>query len=615
MIARAMVDWLGRSATVERLARAADDGGVAVIAAEGGSGKTALLHQWLAAREHNGVHMADVASDDGLRAALEQLAGGATVVVDGADRLGGDDIARLDGAERGPGGALIVAGRRDPMIAGAALELDGEDLAWSEAEVVDALRRWGRRMSPDEAKEVAWISEGWCVAVRLAAAAGPAVLREDSATLHHQLMRDAAATISPELVAAAVELSVVDQFDATTIDAVLEPPEGGAAVLEALVRNRLFLRPAGEQGFWRFHRLFLQAARREHGSGPAAAAARWPKRATRDAARVSRRFVQSYSVRSNLTDDMLANELLAAHSVELLLEGTLEPPSRAALMRASRGSPSGRAAVGLAALAAGDLEAAELLQDAADPDLLAVGELLRARHAAETAAAAAAAEQLAAAAPDGALPAFAWLELGTLEFDAGLYHQAEEHLELAASLADHAGRWGLAARAWAALALLAASAGRLRAAEQRLDMVDRSAFVPPEAAVRAAVAQAAIAFLRDDSVALHGTPTSRTGRPRAPGIRCCRSTCCLRRSRCSRPRSATRLPAHGSPRARSSATLPGSRRSRRRRSTLPRPRPGSSPGARLRRRRCWAASGSATIPSLRWPSPGAASWPTIPRRR
>src|SRR5690349_3065605 len=196
---------------------------------------------------------------------------------------------------------------------------------------------------------------------------------------------------------------------------------------------------------------------------------------------------------------MLQNELLAAHAVELLLEGTLEPPSRAALMRASRGSPLGRAAIGLAALAAGDPEAAELLGDA-DPtsDLAVVGELLRARHAGDPAAAGAATEQLATRPPDDARRALAWLELGTLEFDTGLYQQAEEHLELAASLADHAGRGGLAARAWAALALLAASAGRLRVAEQRLDMVDRSAFVPPEAAIRAATAQVAISFLRDD---------------------------------------------------------------------------------------------------------------------
>jgi LuxR family maltose regulon positive regulatory protein len=248
-----------------------------------------------------------------------------------------------------------------------------------------------------------------------------------------------------------------------------------------LLRNRLFVRPTGAPGVWRFHRLFLQAARSELQSAPA------------------RRFAHAQAARSSLTDDMLDNALLAAHAVELLLEGALEPPSRRALMRASGASPLGRAAIGLAALAAGDLEAAELLHGFGDvPDFAVVGELLRARHAGELDAAAAVAEQLAADAHDDGRRALAWLELGTLEFDMGLYQQAEEHLELAAGLADHASRWGLAARAWAALALLAASAGRLRVAEQRLDMVDRTAVVPTEAAVRATVAQAAIAFLRDD---------------------------------------------------------------------------------------------------------------------
>jgi LuxR family maltose regulon positive regulatory protein len=485
---------LGRSALVERLAHATDDGGVAVIAAEAGTGKTALLRQWLAGRVRNGVHVARTGADAGLDAELTALASGHTVVVDAADRLTDEDLAVLGAVQRDHGGTLVVAGRRDPMLPGAGLELAGEDLAWSEAEVLEVLRRWGRPMSDDEATEIAWISEGWCVAVRLAAAAGPAVLRPEAATLHHQLMREAAATIRPELLAAAVELAAVDEFDADIVDAILNPPDGGAEVIATLRRNRLFVRQAGAPGVWRFHRLFLQAARRELQSGPGA---RTPQRAAGDGA--ARRLVRVPASRSSLTDDMLDNDMLAAHAVELLLEGALEPPSRSVLMRASGGSQLGRAAIGLAALAAGDLEAAELLQGVAEaPGVAVVGELLQARHAGELAAAAAVAEQLAADADDGGLRAFAWLELGTLEFDLGHYQQAEEHLELAAGLADHAGRWGLAARAWAALALLAATAGRLRVAEQRLDMVDRTAVVPTEAAIRAAVAQAAIAFLRDD---------------------------------------------------------------------------------------------------------------------
>ena len=491
----ASTTWLDRRALVERLAHATCDGGVAVIAAEAGTGKTALLRQWLAGRVGNGVHVTRAGTDAGLDAELTALASGHTVVVDAADRLTDEDLAVLRAVRLDHGGTLVVAGRRDPMLPGAGLELTGEDLAWSEAEVLDVLRRWGRPMSDDEATEIAWISEGWCVAVRLAAAAGPSVLRPEAATLHHQLMREAAATIRPELLAAAVELSVVDEFDADTVDAILDPPDGGAELIATLRRNRLFVRPAGAPGAWRFHRLFLQAARRELQSGPGAA--HTPQRAARDGA--APRLARLPASRSSLTDDMLDNDMLAAHALELLLEGALEPPSRGALMRASGGAPLGRAAIGLAALAAGDLEAAELLHGLGDaPGFAVVGELLRARHAGELAAAAAVAEQLAADADDDGGRAFAWLELGTLEFDLGHYRQAEERLELAASLADHAERWGLAARAWAALALLAATAGRLRVAEQRLDMVDRTAVVPTEAAVRAAIAQATVAFLRDE---------------------------------------------------------------------------------------------------------------------
>src|SRR5213078_2615699 len=90
---------------------------------------------------------------------------------------------------------------------------------------------------------------------------------------------------------------------------------------------------------------------------------RWPEHATRDPAGVSRRFLQPHARHPSLSDDMLDSDLLAAHAVELLLQGVLEPPSPAALMRAARGSALGRAAIALAALAAGDVGAAEFADD------------------------------------------------------------------------------------------------------------------------------------------------------------------------------------------------------------------------------------------------------------
>ena len=276
-------------------------------------------------------------------------------------------------------------------------------------------------------------------------------------------------------------------------------------MIEGLVRDRLFVRPTGDPGVWRFHRLFLRAARRELRAGSSATAARWPNRLTRDPAAVSRRFLAPHAVLSSLTDDMLDNELLAAHAVDLLLDGALEPPSSSTLMRTASSTPLSRAAIGLAALAAGDLGAAELalegLDEPRDPvsgDLASVSRLLRARHGGDLDATAEAANGIESTAPDDGRRALAWLELGTLEFDLGRDEQAEEHLELAASLADHARRWSLAGRAWAALALLAASGGRLRDAEARLELVDYGRVPSAEVVVRASLARAVIGFLRDD---------------------------------------------------------------------------------------------------------------------
>jgi LuxR family maltose regulon positive regulatory protein len=505
----ASAPWLARTALVERLASTADGGGVAVIAAEAGTGKSDVLRQWLATRADDGVHVADIRTESGFDAALQLLSAnsGTTVVIDRVDALAHDRLVQLDAcaAERPDRTALIVASRKDPRLSNTGLQLAGEDLAWSTTEVAEALRRWGRSVTDDQAEEVAWISEGWCAAVRLAAAVGPAVLRDESATLDHQLMRDAAAMVSPELLAAAIELSAVDQFDAATVDALLDPPDRGAAVIEALLRNRLFLRPTGTPGVWRFHRLFLRAARRELRSGRSAAAARWPAHVMSDPAAVSRRFLAPHAGVSSLTDDMLNNDLLAAHAIDLLLDGALEAPSASALVRTTSSSQLGRAAIGLAALTAGDVGAAELalegVDDPRDPvsgGLAAVSALLRARHAGDLVATATAARAIASTAPDDGRKALAWLELGTLEFDLGESRAGEEHLELAASLADHAERPALAARAWAALAVLAASEARLRTAEERLELVDERATRCPEGLVRAALARASIAFQRDD---------------------------------------------------------------------------------------------------------------------
>ena len=170
----------------------------------------------------------------------------------------------------------------------------------------------------------------------------------------------------------------------------------------------------------------------------------------------------------------------------------------------SGGAPAGRAAIGLAALAAGDLRAAELAldgvperRDAVLQDIADVNALLRGRHAGALEETAAAAERLVETGDDSR-SALAWLELGTLEFDLGRQGDAEQHLQRAVGCADRAGRPALAGRAWAVLAQLAANAGLLLLAEERLAVVDDDSLLPAEALIRAALARTGIAFYRDD---------------------------------------------------------------------------------------------------------------------
>jgi LuxR family maltose regulon positive regulatory protein len=283
---------------------------------------------------------------------------------------------------------------------------------------------------------------------------------------------------------------------------VIEPPEGGERLLAALRRHRVFLRPAHEPGRWRFHRLFAQAARRELAAGSPAVAVDLHRRLVGHAAHAGDGAPASPA---DALGGLLHDELLAAHAVELLMEGRLAPPPPDTLAALGGAPAVGRLAVALAELTVGDVETADLALDGVGPagepvleDLWSVAALLRARHAGDLAGADAAAHRVAASDAGGGRSALAWVELGTLEYDAGRYAEAEEHLHLAASLAERASRPALTARAWAGLAQLAASAGRLREATRIAALVEDRPDLPPDAGVRAEIARTIVAFLRDD---------------------------------------------------------------------------------------------------------------------
>ena len=541
----ASATWMGRSALVERLAHATDDGGVAVIAAEAGTGKTALLRQWLAGRARSGVHVARTGTTRARRGAdrAREWPYGRRGRSRPPDRRGSP---LLGAVQRDHGGTLV---RRRPQGPAAAGGRPGAHGRGSRLVGGGRARRAAALGAADvrrRGQEIAWISEGWCVAVRLAAAAGPPSCgprrrRCITSSCAKPLPRSVPSCLRPPWSSRGRPVRRRHRRRDP------RPPGGGAELIATLRRNRLFLRPAGAQGAWRFHRLFLQAARRELQSGPGA---RKPRRAARDdAARRLARLPASHPASPTTCSTTTCSRRMRSSSCSRAPSNRRRAAcscARRAARRWARRHRAGRSGCrrsrGRRAAAGRGRRARRRSRRRAPP-----GQACRRARCRGSRRRAAGGRCRRRRAPGvrvaGARHA---------ESTGPTTQQAEEHLELAASLADHAGRWGLAARAWAALALLAATAGRLRVADQRLDMVDRTAVVPTEAAVRAAVAQSAIAILRDDlgRASRHADVARRALQRR--GTRCSPCTCCSPRPQRSRRRAATRSRARASPRARPS---------------------------------------------------------------
>ena len=192
-----------RTAVAERIAAVVGAGGVVVVAAEAGTGKRVLAHQ-----------------------ALERLAG-VDVAIHDADRCDADGLVALGQtlATRATGAGAIVVARHDPGLClrelgetGPVLELDGQDLAWSEAEVAEGLERWGIR---GDAEHLVSVTEGWCAAVRLGAFVGEHALAPASAPLADYLFADALRGVPPEHRDALLRLSFADAFDAADVASIV----------------------------------------------------------------------------------------------------------------------------------------------------------------------------------------------------------------------------------------------------------------------------------------------------------------------------------------------------------------------------------------------------------
>ncbi|HET6510273.1 MAG TPA: LuxR C-terminal-related transcriptional regulator [Baekduia sp.] len=471
-----------------RLDDVADAGGVALIAAEPGTGKTVLLRQWLALRGAPVTPCPAGAAAARLRAGTEPL-----VVADGAETLDGAGRVALGAAlaRRPEGVAAVIAARADLGLCAIELErtgplllLDADDLALEPEEVGVALADGGwDDVGPAEARAVAHETDGWCAAVRLTAATGRSGLRGGYAL---DVLRDVAdeATVEQLLL-----LSALDEIDAGGVAAALGlSAEEAAPRLRALVAARVFLRRGARAGTWRLARPMLRALRQELAARPSVDGAAVP----------------------GLGAALLEDRVLAGRAVSLLLAGRLVAPAPEALAASAPPSRAGRAAAALALVDGGDAETARALiapEDARGEDVdegvaLALA-VASARAAGNRAAAHAALEEIAERARRRADPeavgleAYALLQLGRLDLAEGRNADADERLGHAAGLAERCGAIAVFARARVGRAALAAGAGRLREAERLARSVGAD---DPRAETRArrALALGHVAYDRDD---------------------------------------------------------------------------------------------------------------------
>jgi len=171
-----------------------------------------------------------------------------------------------------PGSRLALAGRSAPPLRIARLRAEGRlleigpgDLSLTAEEASSLLHNVRLALGPDEVAELHRRTEGWPVALYLAALC----LREgssfdraavsfggDDRLVSDYLESEFFARISPQQRAFLTRTAVLERMSGPLCDATLERPES-AATLAALARSNLLLVPLDRSGEWyRYHRLF-----------------------------------------------------------------------------------------------------------------------------------------------------------------------------------------------------------------------------------------------------------------------------------------------------------------------------------------------------------------------
>ena len=171
---------------------------------------------------------------------------------------------------------VVLVSRTDPPLHLHRLRVDGElaevrvaDLAFSEPEADELLRRSGANLSAQLNRAVLDRTEGWAAGLRLAAmyAAGPGQgerieeFAGHEGTVAEYLLEEVLADVGPEQRRFLLRTSVADRLCADLADALCEEP-GGQRRLEDLARANAFVVELGPGHVWyRYHTLMADLLR------------------------------------------------------------------------------------------------------------------------------------------------------------------------------------------------------------------------------------------------------------------------------------------------------------------------------------------------------------------
>jgi LuxR family transcriptional regulator, maltose regulon positive regulatory protein len=295
-----------RDALLDRL-EASSDTEIVVVVAPPGYGKTTLLAQWadrdprrfgwLTIDQHDNdpsVLLRDIAV---VVDRLEPLGRPVVLVLDDLhllrDREGLATVGRLID-DLPAGSRLAIASRAEPPLPlarlraeGRVLEIGPEDLALGHQAATQLVENAGLDADPGEVGELLHRTEGWPVALQLAASssrtrsgrATTVAFPGDDRFLIDYVQVVVLSRVPPSVVSFLTRCAVLDRMSGPLCDAVLDMT-GSADLLEWLSRSGMLVIPLDRRRRWyRLHRLFREVLRSQLDRDEPAAAGRLSRRA------------------------------------------------------------------------------------------------------------------------------------------------------------------------------------------------------------------------------------------------------------------------------------------------------------------------------------------------